>query len=66
MAETAYERFLKKKPEDDSLGAVDIEVKDPKPLDLDQVKQKIQNELALQSKPKKPVKWLAMPDPKSI
>ena len=54
MAETAYERFLKKKPEDDSLGAVDIEVKDPKPLDLDQVKQKIQNELALQSKPKKP------------
>ena len=66
MAETAYERFLKKKPEDDSLGAVDIEVKDPRPLDLDQVKLKIQNELAGQTKPKKPVKWLAMPDPKSI
>ena len=40
MATTAYERFLKKKPEDDSLGAVDIKVEDPKPLDLDQVKQK--------------------------
>ena len=66
MAETAYERFLKKKPEDDSLGAVDIEVKDPRPLDLDQVKLKIQNELAGQTEPKKPVKWLAMPDPKSI
>jgi hypothetical protein len=66
MATTAYERFLKKKPADDSLGAVDIKVQDPKPLDLDQVKQKIQNELATQSKPKKPVKWLAMPDPKSI
>ncbi len=66
MATTAYERFLKKKPADDSLGAVDIKVQDPKPLDLDQVKQKIQNELASQSKPKKPVKWLAMPDPKSI
>lgn len=63
MAETAYERFLKDVKDDE---AVDIEIRDPKPLDLDQVKLKIQNELAGQSKPKKPVKWLAMPDPKSI
>ena len=46
--------------------AVDIEIRDPKPLDLNQVKLKIQEELATQSKPKKPVKWLAMPEPKSI
>ena len=32
----------------------------------DQVKQKIADELTTQSKPKKPVKWLAMPDPKNI
>ena len=63
MAETAYERFLKDVKDDE---AVDIEIRDPKPLDLDQVKFKIQEELAGQSKPKKPVKWLAMPDPKSI
>ena len=63
MATTAYERFLKDVKDDE---AVDIEIRDPKPLDLDQVKQKIQDELASQSAPKKPVKWLAMPDPKSI
>ena len=63
MAETAYERFLKDVKDDE---AVDIEIRDPKPLDLDQVKLRIQNELAGQSKPKKPVKWLAMPEPKSI
>ena len=63
MAETAYERFLKDVKDDE---AVDIEIRDPKPLDLDQVKFKIQEELAGQTKPKKPVKWLAMPDPKSI
>ena len=63
MAETAYERFLKDVKDDE---AVDIEIRDPKPLDLDQVKFKIQNELAGQTEPKKPVKWLAMPEPKSI
>ena len=63
MAETAYERFLKDVKDDE---AVDIEIRDPKPLDLDQVKLRIQNELAGQSKPKEPVKWLAMPEPKSI
>ena len=63
MAETAYERFLKDVKDDE---AVDIEIRDPKPLDLDQVKFKIQEELAGQTKPKRPVKWLAMPDPKSI
>ena len=63
MAETAYERFLKDPNKEE---AVNIEIKDQKPLDLDQVKFKIQNELAGQTKPKKPVKWLAMPDPKSI
>ncbi len=63
MAETAYERFLKDPNKEE---AVNIEIKDQKPLDLDQVKFKIQNELAGQTEPKKPVKWLAMPDPKSI
>ena len=63
MAETAYERFLKDVQDDE---AVDIEIRDPKPLDLDQIKFKIQEELKGQSEPKKPVKWLAMPDPKSI
>ena len=46
MAETAYERFLKDVKDDE---AVDIEIRDPKPLDLDQVKLKIQSELATQS-----------------
>ena len=63
MAETAYERFLKDPNKEE---AVNIEIKDQKPLDLDQVKFKIQEELTGQTKPKKPVKWLAMPDPKSI
>jgi len=63
MATTAYERFLKDPNKEE---AVNIEIKDQKPLDLDQVKFKIQNELAGQTKPKKPVKWLAMPDPKNI
>ncbi len=63
MAETAYERFLKDPNKEE---AVSIDIKDQKPLDLNQVKFKIQKELAGQSKPKKPVKWLAMPDPKSI
>ena len=63
MAVSAYERFLKDVQDDE---AVDIEIRDPKPLDLDQIKFKIQEELKGQSEPKKPVKWLAMPDPKSI
>ena len=42
MAETAYERFLK---DPDKNEAVDIEIKNQKPLDLDQVKFKIQEEL---------------------
>ena len=62
MATTAYERFLKDPNKEE---AVDIDIKNQKPIDIDQVKQKIQNELAVQTKPKKPVKWLAMPDPKS-
>jgi hypothetical protein len=63
MAETAYERFLKDPGKEE---AVNIEIKDSIPLNLDQVKLKIQNELSSQSAPKKPVKWLAMPDPKSV
>ena len=63
MAETAYERFLK---DPDKEEAVNIDIKEQPPLDIDQVKLKIQNELSSQSAPKKPVKWLAMPDPKSI
>ena len=63
MATTAYERFLK---DPDKEEAVNIDIKDQKPLDLVQVKKRIQDELATQSEPKKPVKWLAMPAPKSI
>ena len=63
MAETAYERFLK---DPDKEEAVNIDIKEQPPLDIDQVKLKIQNELSSQSAPKKPVKWLAMPDPKSV
>ena len=63
MAETAYERFLKDPGKEE---AVNIDIKDSIPLNLDQVKLKIQNELSSQSAPKKPVKWLAMPDPKSV
>ena len=63
MAETAYERFLK---DPDKNEAVNIDIKESKPFDLEETKLKIQEELQLQSEPKKPVKWLAMPDPKSI
>ena len=63
MADTAYERFLK---DPDKEEAVEVDIKKQKPLDLDQVKLKIQEELSSQTKPKKPVKWLAMPDPKNI
>ena len=63
MADTAYERFLK---DPDKEEAVEVDIKEQKPLDLDQVKLKIQEELSSQTKPKKPVKWLAMPDPKSV
>ena len=63
MADTAYERFLK---DPDKEEAVEVDIKEQKPLDLDEVKFKIQEELSSQTKPKKPVKWLAMPDPKNI
>jgi hypothetical protein len=63
MADTAYERFLK---DPDKEEAVEVDIKKSQPLDLDQIKLKIQSELSSQTKPKKPVKWLKMPDPKSI
>ena len=63
MAETAYERFLK---DPDKEEAVNIDIKEQKPFDIDEVKRKIQNELSSQTEPKRPVKWLAMPDPKTI
>ena len=63
MAETAYERFLK---DPDKEEAVNIDIKEQPPLDIAQIKLKIQEELSSQTKPKKPVKWLAMPDTKSI
>jgi hypothetical protein len=63
MADTAYERFLK---DPDKEEAVEVDIKNQQPLDLDQVKLKIQEELSSQTKPKRPVKWLAMPDPKNI
>ena len=66
MATTAYDRYLKNKKEEDSLEPVDIQVQDTKPLDIDQIKLKIQNELTEQTEPKKPVKWLSLPDPKNV
>ena len=63
MADTAYERFLK---DPDKEEAVEVDIKKSQPLDLDQIKLKIQSELSSQTKPKKPVKWLKMPDPKNI
>ena len=53
MAETAYERFLKDTTKDE---AVEIDIKDQKPIDLDEVKFKIQETLTEQTEPKKPVK----------
>ena len=67
MATTAYDRYLKNKKEEDALEAVDVQVQDPKPtIDLDQIKFKIQETLTEQTEPKKPVKWLSLPDPKNI
>ena len=63
MADTAYERFLK---DPDKEEAVNIDIKEQKPFDIDEVKRKIQNELSSQTEPKIPVKWLATPDPKTI
>ena len=63
MADTAYERFLKDPNKEE---AVEVDIKSQKPLDLDQVKLKIQDELSSKTKPKRPVKWLALPDPKNI
>ena len=63
MAETAYERFLKDTTKDE---AVEIDIKDQKPFDLDEVKFKIQETLTEKTEPKKPVKWLSLPDPKNI
>ena len=66
MATTAYERYLKNKKEEDALEAVDIQVQDKKPIDLEEVKFKIQETLTEKTEPKKPVKWLSLPDPKNI
>ena len=63
MADTAYDRFLKDVQNDD---AIEIEVKEAQPLTLDEVKFKIQEALTSSTEPKKPVKWLKMPDPKNI
>ena len=49
MADTAYERFLK---DPDKEEAVEVDIKNQKPLDSDQVKSKIQEELSSQTKPK--------------
>ena len=51
MATTAYERYLKNKKEEDSLEAVDIQIQDKKPFDLDEVKFKIQETLTEQTEP---------------
>ena len=66
MATTAYERYLKNKKEEDALEAVDIQVQDSKPIDLDEIKFKIQKTLTEKTEPQKPVKWLSLPDPKNI
>ena len=39
MAETAYERFLKDTGKEE---AVEIDIKDQKPIDIDEIKFKIQ------------------------
>ena len=52
MATTAYERFLKDQGKDE---AVEVDIKEQKPFDLDEVKLKIQNTLIDQTEPKKPV-----------
>ena len=49
MAETAYERFLKDTTKDE---AVEIDIKDQKPIDLDEIKFKIQETLIDQTEPK--------------
>ena len=46
MAETAYERFLKDTTKDE---AVEIDIKDKKPIDLDEIKFKIQETLTEQT-----------------
>ena len=67
MATTAYDRYLKNKKDEDTLEPIDIQVKDPEPyIDLDQIKFKIQETLTEKTEPKKPVKWLSLPDPKNI
>jgi len=66
MATTAYERYLKNKKEEDALEPVDVQVQDTKPIDLDEIKFKIQQVLTEQTEPKKPVKWLSLPDPKNV
>tara|TARA_R100001594_G_scaffold97255_1_gene131483 strand:+ start:281 stop:4672 length:4392 start_codon:yes stop_codon:yes gene_type:complete len=63
MAETAYERFLKDTTKDE---AVEIDIKEQKPFDLEEVKFKIQQTLTEQTEPRKPVKWLSLPEPRSI
>jgi len=63
MATTAYERFLK---DPDKEEAVEVDIKEQKPLDIDSVKLKIQNALIEQTEPNKPVKWLSLPEPKNI
>ena len=54
MATTAYERYLKNKKEEDALEPVDVQVQDTKPIDLDEIKFKIQETLTEQTEPKKP------------
>ena len=58
MATTAYERFLK---DPDKEEAVEVDIKEQKPLDIDAIKLKIQNSLIEQTEPNKPVKWLSLP-----
>ena len=52
MAETAYERFLKDTGKEE---AVDIDIKDQKPIDIDEIKFKINELLTEQTEPKIPV-----------
>ena len=63
MATTAYERFLKDPTKEE---AVEVDIKDQKPIDLDEIKFKIQETLTEQTEPKKPVKWLSLPEPKNV
>ena len=61
MAETAYDRYLK----DQALKG-NIEEREAGINNLDELREAIQSFVIDTTEPKKPVKWLSLPDPKNI